>query len=232
MTEFIIDSMSDLDAAINSSERIIILFSASFSESSIELAKQIETRLENDTSLNQINFIDLSLDDASIEEIAMEMGVSEPGAVFMYRSGVQMKLPQAVNSSNIDQYINDLNLNEELLAAVREEYARTAQGSSLIGGAAAGCCGTGRDYGKVSSVVGYSKEAMDVGGEANLGLGCGTPIDLANIQPNETVLDLGCGAGFDCFVAADALQGTGLYDSPFGSRTASFFLLFRFRHWS
>lgn len=42
------------------------------------------------------------------------------------------------------------------------------------------------------------------------GLGCGTPVDLANLQPNEVVVDLGCGAGFDCFLASDALQGTGL----------------------
>ena len=39
-------------------------------------------------------------------------------------------------------------------------------------------------------------------GEANLGLGCGNPISIADLQPGETVLDLGSGAGFDAFLAA------------------------------
>jgi len=45
--------------------------------------------------------------------------------------------------------------------------------------------------------------------KANLGLGCGTPVELAALQPGEVALDLGSGAGMDCFLAADALQGTG-----------------------
>jgi hypothetical protein len=207
-TEFIIESMDDLNAAINSSERLIVLFSASWDKSSTSLAETIETELSNGSFT--INFIDLSLDESSTEDIAMDMGISNPGAVLMYRSGVKMNMPcEGVNSTNISQLINELSKDEDMLQAVREEYARTAQGSNVLGGAAAGCCGGGRDYNKVSSIVGYSEDAMAVGGEANLGLGCGTPADLANIQPNETILDLGCGAGFDCFVAADKLKGTG-----------------------
>jgi SAM-dependent methyltransferase len=44
---------------------------------------------------------------------------------------------------------------------------------------------------------------------ANLGLGCGNPIALASLRPGETVLDLGSGAGFDCFLAAHAVGETG-----------------------
>ena len=44
---------------------------------------------------------------------------------------------------------------------------------------------------------------------ANLGLGCGNPIALASLRPGETVLDLGSGAGFDCFLAARAVGETG-----------------------
>src|SRR5207244_6715428 len=44
---------------------------------------------------------------------------------------------------------------------------------------------------------------------ANLGLGCGNPIALASLRPGETVLDLGSGAGFDCFLAAGAVDETG-----------------------
>ncbi|MGV4858646.1 methyltransferase domain-containing protein, partial [Acetobacter senegalensis] len=44
---------------------------------------------------------------------------------------------------------------------------------------------------------------------ANLGLGCGNPHALASLRPGESVLDLGSGAGFDCFLAARAVGPTG-----------------------
>ncbi len=45
--------------------------------------------------------------------------------------------------------------------------------------------------------------------EANLGLGCGNPTGLASLKPGEVVLDLGCGAGFDCFLAAQRVGKEG-----------------------
>jgi SAM-dependent methyltransferase len=44
---------------------------------------------------------------------------------------------------------------------------------------------------------------------ANLGLGCGNPLAIASLKPGQTVLDLGCGAGFDAFLAAKAVGPTG-----------------------
>ncbi|MFC5368910.1 arsenite methyltransferase [Salinirubrum litoreum] len=58
--------------------------------------------------------------------------------------------------------------------------------------------------------LGYSADEIDsVGDGANLGLGCGNPQAIAALQPGETVLDLGSGAGFDCFLAADAVGPAG-----------------------
>ena len=54
----------------------------------------------------------------------------------------------------------------------------------------------------VSSSVGYTPEELAlVPAEANLGLGCGNPLIAADLQPGETVIDLGSGAGLDCFLA-------------------------------
>ncbi len=85
---------------------------------------------------------------------------------------------------------------------VRDRYA----GIAMQGGS---CCGTntacgGSGFAELASrKVGYSKEELEsVPQGANLGLGCGNPIALASLKEGETVLDLGSGAGFDCFLAA------------------------------
>jgi SAM-dependent methyltransferase len=62
----------------------------------------------------------------------------------------------------------------------------------------------------VSRAIGYSDADLQaVPDGANLGLGCGNPVALASLKAGETVLDLGSGAGFDCFLAADRVGPTG-----------------------
>ncbi|MFB6155437.1 MAG: arsenite methyltransferase [Haloferacaceae archaeon] len=97
---------------------------------------------------------------------------------------------------------------EEQRDAVREQYAAVAAGEadSCCGteGAASGCCASDeREVEALSGTVGYSADEMEaVPAGANLGLGCGNPTAIASLESGETVLDLGSGAGFDCFLAA------------------------------
>jgi arsenite methyltransferase len=89
---------------------------------------------------------------------------------------------------------------------VRTRYGEIAENG---GGCCAGigCCGTDKNY---DLQLGYAAAEIafaPIG--SNLGLGCGNPIAIASIRPGETVLDLGSGAGFDCFLAARKLNGTG-----------------------
>jgi arsenite methyltransferase len=91
---------------------------------------------------------------------------------------------------------------EEVRAAVREEYGRIARSA-----ASGGCCGPSP---AASAKLGYSTEEMEgVPEGANLGLGCGNPQAIAAIAEGETVLDLGSGAGFDCFLAAKKVGPSG-----------------------
>lgn len=77
--------------------------------------------------------------------------------------------------------------------AVKEHYGAVARGEQ------SGCgCGT---TSQLAETIGYSAEDLALAGEANLGLGCGNPLALAEIREGMTVLDLGSGAGFDAFLA-------------------------------
>ena len=102
----------------------------------------------------------------------------------------------------------------DIRIAVREKYGEIAEGRSC------GCgCGCSLDQPEKADMwahataldqIGYTAEQKAAVPEgANLGLGCGNPVALADVKPGETVLDLGSGAGIDCFLAAREVGPTG-----------------------
>jgi len=93
---------------------------------------------------------------------------------------------------------------------VKEGYAKIAvQGGSCCGPASS-CCGSVDFAQDISRKIGYSDEELKTVPEsANLGLGCGNPVALASLRDGETVLDLGSGAGFDSFLAANKVGEKG-----------------------
>ena len=95
---------------------------------------------------------------------------------------------------------------------VREGYAKVAKKqTSCCDATTTSCsCSTTPTNEELSRRIGYSEEEMNSVPEgANLGLGCGNPIALASLKEGETVLDLGSGAGFDCFLAANKVGKNG-----------------------
>ena len=97
---------------------------------------------------------------------------------------------------------------EAVVEKVRERYAGFAETASS-------CCAGGgspapSEPRETASRIGYSAAELEsVPGAANLGLGCGAPIDLLALEPGETVLDLGSGAGLDAFLAARRVGSAG-----------------------
>lgn len=86
---------------------------------------------------------------------------------------------------------------------VREGYARIATQGNSYCAPVDSCCGSPDSAEDISKKIGYTeKELKSVPEGSNLGLGCGNPVALASLKEGETVLDLGAGAGFDCFLAA------------------------------
>ncbi len=102
--------------------------------------------------------------------------------------------------------------NEGIRQAVRESYGKVATAGRAGCGCSPTCCSTGSEAtaDAVSRGLGYTPEEVSAVPEgANLGLGCGNPQAMASLQPGETVLDLGSGAGFDSFLAARAVGKRG-----------------------
>ena len=91
---------------------------------------------------------------------------------------------------------------ETIREEVRRRYGATARGESSSCGDK--CCTS-----TSAETLGYSTEQSAITEAANLGLGCGNPLAIASLQPGQTVLDLGSGAGFDCFLAARAVGPSG-----------------------
>jgi SAM-dependent methyltransferase len=84
-------------------------------------------------------------------------------------------------------------------AVVREKYGVVAEGGTC----GCGCCQSAPDDEATLAALGYTPEQRAAIPEgADLGLGCGNPLAHAALTPGETVLDLGSGAGIDCFLAA------------------------------
>jgi SAM-dependent methyltransferase len=97
----------------------------------------------------------------------------------------------------------------EIKVLVKDRYGKIAGKGGSCCPTKGSCCGTLPPE-EISKGIGYSEEEMNaVPQGANLGLGCGNPIALASIKEGETVLDLGSGAGFDSFLAANRVGPTG-----------------------
>lgn len=114
---------------------------------------------------------------------------------------------------NKERYENMEKNKEHIRKAIRENYARVAQsGSSGACCSDNSCCGSDKaNILGVSKLMGYeAADLVSVPTSSNMGLGCGNPLEYANIHPRETVLDLGSGGGFDCFLASEVTGKDGL----------------------
>jgi len=98
----------------------------------------------------------------------------------------------------------------EIRKVVRKGYAKIAKQNSSCCTPGKSCCGSTDLAQDISRNIGYTEAELKAVPEgANLGLGCGNPVALASLKEGETVLDLGSGAGFDCFLAARKVGDNG-----------------------
>ena len=100
---------------------------------------------------------------------------------------------------------------DDIKQTVRDRYAEIAKTEGGAGcGCAPSCCSPGETSATTSVDLGYRQSDLARLPEgADMGLGCGTPLAFASVQPGETVVDLGSGGGIDCFLAATDVGPTG-----------------------
>ena len=124
----------------------------------------------------------------------------------------------------------ETNHHDKIRQTVREVYKKVAKASTTASGNSqvASCCGPSNNHTEtdpgsscdcggpvlsleqLSAAIGYTNAEVDSVPEgSNMGLGCGNPVALASLKPGETVVDLGSGGGFDCFLAAKQVGETG-----------------------
>jgi arsenite methyltransferase len=98
---------------------------------------------------------------------------------------------------------------KDIKKIVRDGYAKAVtQKASCC--SSSSCCGSTDQAKNISKTVGYSDAEMNAVPEgANLGFGCGNPVAIASLKEGDVVLDLGSGAGFDAFLAAQRVGKTG-----------------------
>ena len=100
---------------------------------------------------------------------------------------------------------------EKLKAEIKKRYGKIAVEGNSDGCCSPDCCNSTNYNPQVSSVaIGYDKKNLEsIPKSSILGLGCGAPLNYAQLKSGETVVDLGSGAGIDAFLASKQVQGNG-----------------------
>ncbi len=118
-----------------------------------------------------------------------------------------------------NEYHQQYHQQQDIKKTIRKTYGKIAlqQSNSESGSSssssccAPGCCsGGGESPAQVAAVIGYDKNELESMPQASiLGVGCGAPVNFANLQKGETVVDLGSGAGIDVFLSAKKVSNEG-----------------------
>ena len=108
--------------------------------------------------------------------------------------------------------MTDQGQHDQIRGEVRKRYGVIVRKNTSCCGGGSSCCGSPVDVDLLAQGIrlGYTKEELLGAPEgSNMALGCGNPGAIASLQPGETVLDLGSGGGFDCFLAAQQVGEAG-----------------------
>ncbi len=99
---------------------------------------------------------------------------------------------------------------ERIKKIVIEKYSDIAKSGSCCCSSTSSCCSSNISKSELNDLIGYKKEDLEnIPTDANLGLGCGNPVAFTMIKEGDVVIDLGSGAGIDCFLASKKVGSQG-----------------------
>jgi len=149
------------------------------------------------------NFFELSV------AVAISLFGLKSGAALATVVGVLTEVPIMLSLVYFSNKTRDWFGHADIKKAVRESYSKMLNAGSSCG-CSGSCCGPDKTAAEMSKAVGYSDDEINAAPQgANLGFGCGNPVAIASLKEGETVLDLGSGAGFDAFLAAQKVGPKG-----------------------
>lgn len=192
--------MASRNISSNSNGIRITVAAASWKKNSMQLLDSIESSSKimqgEDVELTKLL---VDEDDESQEE-ALSLNMNEIPSVNIYK-GAQLHsalVGASCTLENIESAISSARMfDDDTHSRVASAYAATVKGQES-------CC-----VSIDSTLNGYSVEDLMIAAGANLGVGCGNPLSFANLMPGETVVDLGSGAGIDCFLAGKKVGAEG-----------------------
>lgn len=185
----------------------IVIANANWKKSSVTLVECLKQQLSDDIKLISLNFDE----NEEAEEAALSLEMGDLPCAHLYRPGGRLfktlagpeATLEAINSA-IASY-NSTNGRQDVKGLSEEDYYRFVSSSySGVLNNSASCCSS-----VDASLCNYSAAELELVDEANLGLGCGNPVSFADLKSGEVVVDLGCGAGIDCFLAAEHVGPSG-----------------------
>lgn len=203
----------EVTAASDKKAIACVLFHAQWAGGAGKFGPEDLERLSSETDRIHCLAVDVGSEEG--EDLALSLGVSsQPPVIRLYHSTSEEHLAEYVGAackgaavaSKATEVQAQLQAKAEAASAAMDvegqgirDGVRTAYAATAVGGKHV-LPGDAGDAKKRRELLGYSEE--DVTGTADLGLGCGNPLVTAKLQPGETVLDLGSGAGMDVFIAA------------------------------
>jgi len=205
-------AIQNLKTIISSSPMSMVIACASFVPKCKKILSEIES-LQKDFVGNLFVFVLQTDESDEVEELAIELGLKDIPSYQLYKNGKLVYSSKDGEIISIDGIRDTIRLAtsvvnipagyygqsptdpNDILKLVSQSYANTVNKTQ-------DCC-----VSVDPSLLGYSvSEILKAGQDANLGLGCGNPLSFAGLKREETVVDLGAGAGIDCFLAADTVK--------------------------
>jgi SAM-dependent methyltransferase len=196
-----IQSVSDLKRVIetSNSKYVLVVATGSWKRSTKDLIASLREIVKDYES---VKLIELNLDDDAMSEVALELDMTNIPCVHLYTTTNNTLIKKITQDAPLD---NIVSLLREITSLSEEDYIKfVSESYAGVVNKTASCC-----VSNVDSTILYNRSEQELVKESNLGVGCGNPLSFIELNPDDCIVDLGCGAGIDCILAASKLGSNG-----------------------